>query len=517
MTQEPRGENSAAPPTETERAPPRPASRPRASFIGWRLAIGLLIVYLGAALLGLALQIPTHHDLTYPEGAVVARMMDVAAGRTPYTDWREWPHAFAPYGPLTYYPPGWLGRALSIEDDVTRAYILGRVHSFVFLAGIWALVIAIARRLSFSWPAALGAVALFAWWRYVQEFVVSFRPDAPQVFFALAALWIALGGRATGRRILASLLLLMFAFWYKPSSWGITLALALWAADGLGKLKAGTAWAVFALVGLAGALLLNTLLDGALMLNMLGVTDVGWEPFRFFAYLAEVPVVSLAALLFGALLAVAALRTAPAESSLRWLAIAFLLSFGLTIVQFAKNGAYWNYFLAPYALACLMAGWGLDEGIRRFGARREGRAALALLFAGLLLATGLTLRGLQDGVGRVRLLSKDLPGTEALLQKQPRSVLSYYPWFSLTLGAEAALLDSYQLSLLAERDAELARPLLERMERAEFDLILIPGLYLDQRAFYPPEFFELLESRYVQTGTLGANAVFEAGKESVHD
>ena len=49
---------------------------------------------------------------------------------------------------------------------------------------------------------------------------------------------------------------------------------------------------------------------------------------------------------------------------------------------------------------------------------------------------------------------------------------------------------------------------------AEFDLILIPGLYLEQKAFYPPEFFELRESRYVQTGTLGANAVFEASPRS---
>lgn len=485
------------------------ADSPRGTGIGWRLAVGLLFLQVGAVYLSLALLIPTHHDLTYPEGAVVARMIDVAAGRTPYSDWREWPHAFAPYGPLTYYPPGWLGRAFSVQDDVVLAYVLGRIHSFVFLAGIWALLIAIGRRLSFSWPATLAAVGLFAWWRYLQEFVVSFRPDAPQVFFALAAFWIALGGRATGRRVFLSLVLLMAAFWYKPSSWGIALALALWAANGLGTIKAGLAWAAFGLIGLGGALLLNALLDGALILNMLGVTDVGWEPFRFFAYIAEVPVVSLGVLLFGLLLAVMALKVEPADSVVRWLATAFLLSFGLTIVQFAKNGAYWNYFLAPYALACLMAGWGLDEGIRRLGGGREGRAAIVLLFAGLFLASGLTLRRLQEDAGRVRLLSKDLPGTESLRETQPQLVLSYYPWFSLTLGAEPTLLDSYQLSLLAERDAELARPLLERMERMEFDLILIPGLYLEQKAFYPPGFFELLESRYVQTGSLGANAVFE--------
>jgi hypothetical protein len=67
-----------------------------------------------AALICLAL--PGLWDNSYPEGALAARAWDAARGLPVYQDWREWPHAFAPYSPLTYYLPAWAGVGFGMNE-----------------------------------------------------------------------------------------------------------------------------------------------------------------------------------------------------------------------------------------------------------------------------------------------------------------------------------------------------------------------------------------------------------------
>src|SRR5262245_11915078 len=74
-------------------------------------------------------------DITFPEGAVVARAWDVAQGRGPYHDWRKWPHAFSPYGPLTYFPVGWVSRITGTAHP-REIFAVGRIQSMLALAGV---------------------------------------------------------------------------------------------------------------------------------------------------------------------------------------------------------------------------------------------------------------------------------------------------------------------------------------------------------------------------------------------
>src|SRR5262245_12276314 len=72
-------------------------------FVVLCFSLLLSLTWLGA-------QLPLRKDISFPEGALAVQALEAAQGRSPYTDWRTWPHQFAPYGPLSYYFPGWLLR-----------------------------------------------------------------------------------------------------------------------------------------------------------------------------------------------------------------------------------------------------------------------------------------------------------------------------------------------------------------------------------------------------------------------
>lgn len=490
---------------------PAPADRGVPPLV-WRLATVLFVILGLSVFVGLCLLLPIQFDLSFPEGALVARARDVAEGRTPYSDWREWPHGFAPYAPLTYYPPGWIARAILDQPETIDYYRLGRAHSFVFLIGLWGLLVGMGRRLALPWAAAVMPLGLFLIWRWLQEFAFSFRPDAPQVFFAMLGLWIALGGRAGPGRLLLVLGALMASFWYKPTSWGIALALALWTWWGMGAVKAGVAWIGFGATGLAAALGVNAWLDGALISNMLGVTDVGWEPLRLLLRWRDFPPLPSAILILAVPVAVVMLGRSRESSNEadstarreRLLALAFVCSLGFALIQYGKNGADRNYFLESYALGCVIVTRGLWVWLNRAGQRTEKTALAAVLLLGLLVVTGDALRELKYEVDRSRRLSNELPGLGAY-QAEDQLVLAYHPYLALVLGSEPSVLDAFQFMRLTADNPELEAALLKRVREEAFDLIVIPrnATYL-----YSEDFFPLLQRHYAEYGLLGPNVVY---------
>src|SRR5690349_21183605 len=114
------------------------------------LVAGLLVARVAALYFATALFIPIRTDITFPEGALVARAMDAAQGRPVYQDWRQWPHAFAPYPPLAYYPAGWIARAAGAAHDPAALYAIGRSISLAALIGIFIMVYLLGRRLGLS-------------------------------------------------------------------------------------------------------------------------------------------------------------------------------------------------------------------------------------------------------------------------------------------------------------------------------------------------------------------------------
>src|SRR5690242_15935341 len=108
------------------------------------LRLAVLCVWLGMI-------VPEHPDLSFPEGALVGRALDVARGESPYHDWRLWPHAFAPYPPLAYYPAGWAARALAGPAPAPHTvYMVGRSFSLLAMLGVFTLIYLFGRRLGLS-------------------------------------------------------------------------------------------------------------------------------------------------------------------------------------------------------------------------------------------------------------------------------------------------------------------------------------------------------------------------------
>jgi hypothetical protein len=471
----------------------------------WRLAAGLALVQALTVLAGLMLLLPVRFDLSFPEGAVIARVIDVAEGRTPYTDWREWPHAFAPYGPLTYYPPGWLARAAPGIDAVMDYYRFGRVHSLIFLMGVWALLVGLGRRDSLPWIVCLIAPGLFSGWRWLQEFAFSFRPDAPQVFFSLLAVWVASGGKARGSRLAVVMACLMVSFWFKPTSWGVAVALWVWTAGGLGRIGASFAWGAFGLAGLAAALGLNALLNGTLVLNMLGVTDVGWDPLRLMWNWREFPPIAAGVLIVAVGGAVHRLRRGGLwQRGDSLLPLAFLFSLGFALLQYAKAGADRNYFLEAYAIGCVIAVRALWVVLGREGRTTEKRVLCAVLLLVAVTSAGLGLRGIRDEVDRSRRLSQELPGLDSY-RSDGQLVLAYHPYLSLALSGEPSILDAFQYNHLALKNRSLETSLLDRIRDEAFDLIIVPR---NAEYLYTSGFIPLLREHYVEKGLLGPNAVY---------
>ncbi len=159
------------------------------------IAFSLLALWSLAIVTRLGLLIPIQRDIVYPEGALVANAGQILQGIGPYGDWTQWPHYMFCYGPLTYYIPVWLLKFFSHTSQTFDLYYSGRIFSFVCIIGLGICAIILSRALHLAWQSyALVFTLLFAWHRPLFEGAVSFRPDAPQVFFSLLSLVAAMVG-----------------------------------------------------------------------------------------------------------------------------------------------------------------------------------------------------------------------------------------------------------------------------------------------------------------------------------
>ena len=233
------------------------------------LLAGILLLRIAAMTLWLAALIPARLDITFPEGQTVAPAYDVANGRPAYRDWRQWPHSFAPYAPLTYYPVGWAARAFSAAPSPRLVYLVGRTLAFASVLGIGAVIYLIGRSLALSRLWSLAAVGVFAHWRVLLEFGASCRPDAPRTFFALLALWLILrrpGG--SWRTLLAALASLYVSLWIKPTAWAQAAAIAAWTWQRFGARRTLAIGAAFLAAGILPVLALDHHFHGLLLANM---------------------------------------------------------------------------------------------------------------------------------------------------------------------------------------------------------------------------------------------------------
>lgn len=491
----------------------------RRQYFGPLIAL-LLALKAIVAVVWLGMSLPVQWDLSFPEGAVVARGLDVARGDTPYHDWVEWPHGFAPYGPLTYYPAGWVGRLLGGDDPMESVRLAGRLQSQVSLLGLVALSVALLRRMKLGWGWALLGASAALGWESLFAYVVSYRPDGPQVFFSVLALYLASGGRGERLpRAIAALAALYVSFWFKATSWGVLAALTFWLWRGSGPWRATLQLAAFALAGLVPVAVLDAAWDGRLLLNLVGSLDNGVDFQNFVNIAAKIPLGAWLIFILGGAVAVIQWLQAPMDSPVYLLALGTLCSVAASLLATLKVGADMNYYLEPFVLCGAWTVYGVwnlwelpDEAMKgserlKVELRREIPLTI-LLLPFLLFICGSSLTDARGDFEEVSRLWRE-PAVVQRIKTVQGPVLSVFPCLALEARGEPGILDHYQYRVLADRGLLKRSELLNRLRRREFDAIVVEGS-ADGLAeeLYLPEFGTELFRNYEVSETFGETLLY---------
>lgn len=364
------------------------------------LFLFLLRMTTTVAWLGLLMPIPI--DLTFPEGAVVSRAFDATQGLPVYQDWRQWPHAFAPYGPLTYYPVGWAARL--IEHATPRdIYDLGRSQSMICILALCVILTWMSRRVGMPRVWWLIPAALLLSWDHPLSFIVSYRPDAPAVMFSLLGLALMLGGPPTRRRMAAVFLALSLSMWFKMLAWGMIATAIWWVWRERGWKRTIAPMAVFGGANLLLATALNFALGGRLFLNLIdsldnGVDFTNWVRFYLNLFnldaeelkLDPFPIPKLI-LITGVAYAIRRLVKGGARQPKGPLWVGMVATWTSATLLGLKEGADINYYVETFAVASMVAAsfaHALWAGGVSFRPRRRevlvGGVVLLVLFLSLL-------------------------------------------------------------------------------------------------------------------------------------
>jgi hypothetical protein len=515
-----------SPSAEPQASPPLDIQRFRRVYLGPLVAL-LLALKVAVAVVWLGMTLPIPWDLSFPEAAVVARAADVARGDGPYHDWRDWPHAFAPYGPLTYYSAGLVARAIGGDDVVSRTRLMGRLQSQAALMGIVLLSVAMLRRLGAPWPWALAGVSAALGWESLFAYAVSFRPDAPQVFFALLALYIAAGGDGRdGRRAFFALAALFIALWFKATSWGIAATLAFWLWRSCGATRASIRLGLFVLAGLIPVLILNVFWQGRLLLNLIGSLDNGIDAGNFRFIFSKFPVQAWFIFFLGGGIAAVQWMRASMDSPQFLLAMGTLCSVAATVASSLKVGADMNYYIEPFILCGVWAVygvwrlWAIPEAIGRgreaqlMAVRREIPLTI-LLLPFLLFISARSLLDARSDLRSVRDLWRE-PPIMGHVRGVEGPVLSVFPCLGLVGEGDPGVLDHFQYRVLAQRGLLNRSELLGRLRTRYFDAIIIEGTpERPGENYFLPEFQSAVIENYEVSVVYGGQTVLTRRRPAV--
>jgi len=455
-----------------------PTSKPWAS----RLldALMVLAAILAAIAYGLAAMVASAssqgHDHT---DGVWTGIAQFAAGETLYPPLAtEHLLGGTRYMPLPIAAHAWLGQALGDFDSAGHGLALAGL-----IAAFGALV-ALLRRLAVDWPIALGLAALPL--ASVPGYLVglSIRYDAWPIAFQFLGILLVLSRHPTDRRLIVLAgACCGIAFLTKLTALWAPAAIVLWLV--LQRRRGLLAFTGAAIVVVSAGLAAAEIASGGRMSdNLLSVTlsgtpasSFGWvTPFRF-AHKARYTAPLAWILLPAAAATAIALRR---DAHMRLLALCLLLNTATTIIIFSDIGVRANHFLGMLMLSAAV----LARGAARLG-ERPGSTPMLLTGACCSLwftATGLISvfhpnaeRLLAPRPGSAATLARQGDGDEALSTLVPSEarVLTEDPSLAYRLGRRPEILDSFMARRIAARRPDLIEPLVARIERREYDLIIL--------------------------------------------
>ena len=314
------------------------------------------------------------------ESEQLAGLRDLLHGQPLYRNFANPPYLIRGYMPLFYLAPKFIAECLDASDS--EAFLVARCYVYAFWLAVGLVVYWLARQVGCT--KLFASLAAFLWMGgpLATQWANSYRPDAPALFFSLAA--IALYQRAS-RPVHHTmvLLLLLAAFLHKQSAVSALIAIL---ANEIGQKQYRRAamltcgWTASVAAAMAvGQLVTN----GAFAINILGslwgtctwdTTLVLWEA----AAIRGFVVLSGGAM---SLIGRGWIKGA------RVLKVYFVVSCLLALLGTRKYGSYLNYFLESYAAGCVLTAALLQDWQLRSASRIVVR--LRVVWLGLAVASGL--------------------------------------------------------------------------------------------------------------------------------
>ncbi len=270
-------------------------------------------------------------------------------GGSPYHDFSHAPYAVALYGPLFYEMPGMI--ACVLHTSWIGTIVCGRVYTYLSWLGVAVVMYALGRWIGCQGPAAATAALLWLSGTLASGWAVAYRPDATAILLALGALWVYQRGESARAAALA-VALLVAAFLHKQTA-AVSILLAI-AVTEIERRRFGRAvavvggWMIGAIVAIAATQWLSR---GAFVENAFEAVAVWAGSGQVWRFLRDAMIHGLAVFAGAVMSYVLFCR----EERLTLLRRSFLVSFMLALAASAKAGAQLNYYLEPFALACVLA------------------------------------------------------------------------------------------------------------------------------------------------------------------
>lgn len=472
-------------------------SRGLRAGLGALLAVGAVVwAAHGAALVAF----PYQYD--YGEGGTMIASLRLAQGQSIYPDIQQPPYVVNPYTPL-YLAAG------AVFMGAGPTLLGGRLVSLLAAGATAALLFAWLRRRA-GLEGALAGTAAFVIHPLVLGWSPLYRTDMLTLCLSFAGLLALDAGRD-----MRGAALLVLAFFTKQSMIaGLVAGFALLALqDRRRAFRFALAAAGLALVP-AAALQLAT---GGRFLTMCFGYNVMPFSFQQLRLFAEPFLLSTAGL--WALAAVAAGRGESRASALPWLLLAASLPIA---VGSGREGGFYNYYLELHLALCAVAGTAV-------GTARSLPVAGTLILLQLLVfgGTGSLPPYLYSPVDHLRFETGDVlagrtpawartaPETASLqawLDGRPGPILAENLANPAVMGRTPWVVDPLILFTLARSGRWDPEPVLQRVDRQEFALILLQALEGNVR--FPPAAIARILAAYEPAGRAGSDVVLLPKREA---
>ena len=414
----------------------------------------------------------------------------VREGRSPYHDFSRPPHVVALYGPLFYAVPGTVARLLN--TSWMGMVVTGRCYTYGAWFGVAALIYALARQAGNARLPAMAGALLWLSGALAPQWAIAYRPDSVAVLCSLAALWVYQRGHGG-----AAVVLMGAAFLHKQTA--VTLPLVVVATE-IGRRRFGWAATVaagWAVCVLAAVIATQRLSDGAFVKNAFGAVGQWAGPEQAWVLLQGAVWQGAVAFAAGALMC--------GDERLTLLRRCFAVSFALALLSSAKAGAYVNYYLESYAIACVLAAGFLAGGSHK--RLRIGWLSLALVMSvnGLWSAA----RRFPEGWTQP---AQEWDRLAACLGELSDRVLVEDAYVAVRQSPSLFALHPRQLETLRQAGKFDDSALLERISAGKLDAIIasFPFAVEGQNRQFPARWLEAARGQYVleKTCALPARTLF---------